>query len=61
MCQLRVGSRGGDVTDCASTMHLIVFSSLTAVFVSVGFEGLCVWVLCARRLQGFKGLRLGKS
>lgn len=55
------GSRGGDGPDCASTMPLIVFSPLPAVFGSVALEGLCVWVWCVRRLQGFKGLPLGKS
>jgi len=49
MCGHGVGNAGGDLSDCSSTMRCIVLGSLTAVFASVGFEGLCVWFLRARR------------
>lgn len=49
MCGHGVGNAGGDLNDCSSTMRCIVLGSLTAVFASVGFEGLCVWFLRVRR------------
>lgn len=39
--------------------HCLFFSS--SCFCECGFEGLCLWVLCVRRLQGFEGQCLGKS